>query len=152
MVKRQRSQVYLVKRLAEFDDDIEKEKGDEEFYRDRARWWSRRQREAQREADADDRDRKAEREEFDAKERASGRDPAKEAPVFIPEPEGFVVTRIMTQEERKQAIQELVAQIPVEKEDLWKADIKWKFMDDVFWFNLDDSLQETFALFTEKSG
>jgi hypothetical protein len=102
-----------------------------------------------REDDADDRDRRAATEErafAHAQERESAqraenrraeadrRAKAKQvehAPVEIAQPEGFVVTKIMTKEERVAAIQEIVSTIPAEKEDLWSWSVKWDFMDDV---------------------
>ena len=39
------------------------------------------------------------------------------------------VTRIMTVEERKAAIKELVATIPVDKEGLWEWNVKWDKVD-----------------------
>lgn len=34
-LKRERAKEHLKKKLAEFDDDVEREKGDEEFFKDR---------------------------------------------------------------------------------------------------------------------
>jgi vacuolar-type H+-ATPase subunit I/STV1 len=60
--------------------------------------------------------------------------------VEIEQPEGFVVDRILTKEERINAIQQLVATIPSEKEELFLWEIKWKELDDVLYlFNLDHS-------------
>lgn len=108
------------------------------------RWWSRRARDAQREEEADNRDRNIEAEDLafalaqerESTERAAAREQARErferetlqrretaktqqipeeVPVEIQQPEGFVVTRIMTKEERIAAIKELVSTIPADK-------------------------------------
>ncbi|KAJ1341301.1 hypothetical protein BSLG_004031 [Batrachochytrium salamandrivorans] len=95
---------FFTKRLAEFNDDVEHEKYDEEFYRDRARWLSRRSRERQREIDADDRDRAVEETE---RVFATAHESESAARVKAKAESGDVVSRIMTKEERIVAIQSL---------------------------------------------
>ncbi|KAI8894487.1 hypothetical protein BC833DRAFT_604708 [Globomyces pollinis-pini] len=145
--KRQKSKTYWLKKLSEYDDDVEKERGNEEFYRDSVRWWNRRQRDIQREKDLDERDRIAEKEEIDfaiAQEKESAlraeeeqkeqEEKAKAAKqsneLKATEDNGFVVGRIMTKEERMKAIQDLIAAIPVDKEGLWDWSVKWEFMNE----------------------
>jgi len=43
----------------------------------------------------------------------------------------MIVGRIMTAEERKEAVEKLIQSIPNDKESLWKWDIQWKYIDDV---------------------
>jgi hypothetical protein len=62
--------------------------------------------------------------------------------VEIAQPEGFVVTRIMTREERIAAIQELVATIPADKDGLYSWEIKWSYLDDVLLSHLVYPTQE----------
>jgi hypothetical protein len=50
-------------------------------------------------------------------------------------PEGFVVTKIMTKDERIKAIQNLVSKIPTEKDELWEWNVKWEYLDRVNSFN-----------------
>lgn len=170
--KKKRQREYMLKKLAEFDDDHEMKKGDDEFYRDNARWWARRQRERAREIDIDKRDKIQEREEKIARERKEERearereeeierqrieaqaafeemqrereeamrleqeeqkrlDKMKLAESMIPKQEDIVVTKILTKEERAEAIQKLVAQIPTEKDELFEYPVKWEYMDKV---------------------
>jgi hypothetical protein len=145
-----RQKEYYAKKLAEFDDDVEKDR--EEFYRDPDRWWQRRQREREREFEWDHRDRLAENEEYEfAREKYEDNqrmevdvvpeenkevemevEPQPEEPAV---PEGFTVGRIMTKEERVRAIQELVARIPSEKEALWEYQVAWEYLDRVIDIN-----------------
>ncbi|EGF77204.1 hypothetical protein BATDEDRAFT_91920 [Batrachochytrium dendrobatidis JAM81] len=118
---------FISKRLAEYDDDIEREKGSDEFYRDRSRWIDRRSRDRQREAELDDRDRAMEE-----SERAFANEHEREsaARVEANTASGVIVSRIMTKDERIEAIQALVANIPAERDGLWAWPIKWKFLDE----------------------
>ena len=45
--------------------------------------------------------------------------------------DGFVVTRIMTREERIAAMQQLGETIPTDQASLWEWEVKWAFLDDV---------------------
>jgi hypothetical protein len=49
-------------------------------------------------------------------------------------PKGFVVTKIMTKDERIKAIQNLVSKIPTEKDELWEWNVKWDCLDRVDFF------------------
>ncbi|KAI8916358.1 hypothetical protein EDD86DRAFT_198355 [Gorgonomyces haynaldii] len=128
--KKIKDKEFFTKYLAEFDDDVEMQRGELEYFRDRSRWWSKRVSKCRDEEDADKYDR---RQEYEENEIKNGRDPnrpKREERVHIPEPEGFMVSKIMTQEERKTAIKELIAKIPAEKEQLWSWEIKWDQLDD----------------------
>ena len=120
-VRMNKTSEYLKKRLGEFDDDAEKQKMDEEYYRDRPRWLARRERDRLREQNMDERDRLAEKEE-----KQSARLTAK---LPTSTTSGFVVSRIMTKDEREAAIAQLVAAIPATKQGLWTYSIKWSFLD-----------------------
>ncbi|KAI0219064.1 hypothetical protein L0F63_002439 [Massospora cicadina] len=54
------------RRFLEWDDDKERELGREDYYKDRAKWWARRQSIRQRELDADEVDRERMRQETEA--------------------------------------------------------------------------------------
>lgn len=143
--KRQRARKNLGIYLAEFDDDYESSRC--EFFYDRSRWLHKRDRDLKKEQDADNKDRNmddderqfAQSQEQESAARAedrvaAAREQAEKEDVeemVIDQPEGFIVTRIMTKEERIAAIQELVATIPATKEELWEWPVKWQFMDDV---------------------
>ncbi|KAJ3213177.1 hypothetical protein HDU67_003192 [Dinochytrium kinnereticum] len=151
--KRARDREGMRKRLEEWDDDVEKTRGVEEFYTDRQRWVSRRQPFLQRETEADNRDRAAEEEELarmvpdvdrleeerrrkeeekvmqQAREREEEVKQRAEEVYPAPSGSGFVVSRIMTVDERKKAIENLVKSIPAEKSALAAWDIKWQYID-----------------------
>ncbi|KAI8811501.1 hypothetical protein BJ742DRAFT_143818 [Cladochytrium replicatum] len=148
----------LDKRYREYDDDVEAERGEEEFYRDRQRWWSRRQQFLQRELQWEDRDRQLEREEL--ANRASSVQDQRSAGTGVQSvnqdsvdrlldklsSEGdvnqrhqqqqqqqqsiMVVGRIMTAEERAKAVQGLIGMLPADKEGLWGWNVRWDFLDD----------------------
>lgn len=125
----------------------------------RQRWWSRyRARDSEREEEEDARDRRKEADDLEfaaaqereSAERAAARERARlkaeeeaqrareEAAkaniveqVEIAQPEGFVVDRIMTKEERTAAIYQIMSTIPSDKEELFQWEIKWEHVDDV---------------------
>ncbi|ORX96105.1 hypothetical protein K493DRAFT_282272 [Basidiobolus meristosporus CBS 931.73] len=66
--RRIRERDFMEKRLREWKDDEEEELGEEEYYRDRARWWRHRQADRERELEQDERDRKLEQEKIKAAE------------------------------------------------------------------------------------
>ncbi|KAK9766002.1 hypothetical protein K7432_005233 [Basidiobolus ranarum] len=69
--RRIRERDFMEKRLREWNDDEEEELGEEEYYRDRSRWWRYRQAERERELEQDERDRKLEQDEIKAAEAAA---------------------------------------------------------------------------------
>ncbi|KAJ3256318.1 hypothetical protein HK103_005573 [Boothiomyces macroporosus] len=140
-VKRQKTRETLLEKWRNYDDDLEREKGEEEYYRD-----------PQREIDYDNRDRSAEEEERAfamAQERESAqraeeerkRQEAEQAErrrhnrnQELHEQEQakkFKITRIMTKEERVSAIQNLVSRIPVDREGIWQYPVKWQYLDNI---------------------
>jgi hypothetical protein len=146
------SMEILPKRLAEFDDEIERQLGKEDYFYDKDRWYNQRQRDLKKEEELDDRDRRVaneerdkalreqlQKEEQEESQRLAKLEQEKSAelaqkslvPIHIPQPEGFVVTKIMTKEERMKEIQDLIAQIPVAKEELWQWPVKWEFMNEI---------------------
>lgn len=123
--------------LRAYDDDMEAERKEHEFYKDRDRWWTRRKTFRTREIDFDQEDvdteireaREMERRQREEEERKingeAARDAAAEefdtsASASLP-----VVGRIMTMEERQTAIKQLVESIPSERVELFKYPIKW---------------------------
>ncbi|KAJ3088634.1 hypothetical protein HK102_008302 [Quaeritorhiza haematococci] len=165
-IKRARETEYWEKRLREWDDDEERERGEEEFYRDRAKWWARRQAIQQSEMEEDNRDRLAEQAELEAAaqqqqhqvpdvdgtaqingnaggdELITGDQDLNDAIMAnntsMVSADGIVVGRIMTVEERTRAIKELVAAIPADKDGLWGWDVRWDQIDDTM---LDSKLR-----------
>ncbi|KAJ3197060.1 hypothetical protein HK101_006244 [Irineochytrium annulatum] len=162
--KRERDREGMKRRLEEWDDEVEKARGLEEFYTDRPRWLARRRQFLHREMEMDERDRKAEEEELARRmpelerqeeerrrqeaERAEriARDRAEEIRAHeesqkkaqqenaktdggAAEAGGVVVSRIMTMEERKQAIQKMVAAIPTDLDGLCGWEVRWDFLD-----------------------
>ncbi|KAJ1562430.1 hypothetical protein HK096_009945 [Nowakowskiella sp. JEL0078] len=137
----------IEKRFREYDDDEEEARG-EEFYRDRNRWWARRNQMRLKEADADERDRKAENEEKErilrppepnAEDRAMidsliGGNQHEIQPEKQKEPTAaapsLVVGRIMTSEEQERALRALVTTLPADREGLWKWSVRWEFLDE----------------------
>ncbi|KAI8607460.1 hypothetical protein BC830DRAFT_1175295 [Chytriomyces sp. MP71] len=154
--------------LLDYDDDLEREKGEHEYYRERSRWIRQRVAHARREMDKDAEDRRAEaheaalaaraayeatRAEREAAAKARAEEEARLAALRAEEERlerlrrereeqrrevyhavasgghGIVVGRIMTMEERKAAIQELVAQLPTEWEAICVWDVKWDFLE-----------------------
>ena len=106
------SKEILPKRLAEFDDEIERQLGKEDYFYDKDRWYNQRQRDLKKEEELDDRDRrvaneerdKALREQLQKEEQAESQRLAKLeqeksaelaqkslVPIHIPQPEGFLV-------------------------------------------------------------
>ncbi|CAG8723589.1 4098_t:CDS:10, partial [Acaulospora morrowiae] len=67
--KQIRDRELMARKLAEWDDDVEAERGQEEYYRDRSRWWSHRQQVRAREMAVDEQDRIREQQEFEAEQR-----------------------------------------------------------------------------------
>ena len=113
--------------LHSYNDDEEKDYDD--FFRDRyafdeiaklkrERWVSRRQRDLAKEQDWD---------QQDALDEARESEEAAKAAQVVPEVSS-VVGRIMTKEERVEALQELVQKIPIDKEGLWEWPIKWDYL------------------------
>jgi len=141
MERRRKDREFYMERLAHYDDDIERERAEHEYYYDRSRWWSHRKSYLSREAKEDDIDRRHEMEENEEKMKKEIKldyGSAEDEPMPIipkrveqpkPEPE-MVVGRIMTAEERKEAVEKLINSIPNEKEALWNWNIKWNFIDE----------------------
>ncbi|KAJ3104635.1 hypothetical protein HDU97_009026 [Phlyctochytrium planicorne] len=143
--KRIRDREGMKRRLEEWDDDVERDRGNELFYFDRVRWRHQRESFLQREIDMDNKDRAAEQEELarrvpDVEEERRRKEEEKarereeerlqrERETKAAASSGFMVTRIMTVEERKQAIENLVKSIPADKENLIAFPIKWKYID-----------------------
>ncbi|GES81121.1 hypothetical protein GLOIN_2v575193 [Rhizophagus clarus] len=63
--KQIRDREIMARKLAEWDDDIEAERGQEEYYRDRSRWWFHRQQFRARELAIDEADRLREQQEIE---------------------------------------------------------------------------------------
>ncbi|KAJ3272676.1 hypothetical protein HDV01_005312 [Terramyces sp. JEL0728] len=158
-VKRQKTREALLEKWRNYDEDAEREK--EEYYRDPARWWAKRQRDRQHEIDYDSRDRAAEEEERAfalAQERESAQRAEEERRKQEAESaerrrqnrhqemleqeqaKKFKITRIMTKEERVDAIQKLVSRIPVDKEELWQYPVKWQYLDSIIEKKLESFL------------
>ncbi|KAI8852405.1 hypothetical protein BC829DRAFT_385047 [Chytridium lagenaria] len=141
--KRIRDKEGMMKRLEEWDDDIEKARGQEDYYVDRPRWVSRRQLYLQREMEMDNKDRAAEQEELArlvpdvdrAEAERSRREQERTATISRERDEerhqhekdmqsaaagsGFVVGRI----------ENLVKSIPTEKDALVSFPVKWQHID-----------------------
>jgi len=142
--RRKKDKEIYMERLANYDDDVERERAEHEYYYDRSRWWSHRKSYLSREAKEDDIDRRHEMEEIEEKRKKEIKldyGSAENEPIpIIPkrteeskpksDPE-VVVGRIMTAEERKEAVEKLINSIPNEKEALWNWEIKWNFIDEV---------------------
>ncbi|RKO84549.1 hypothetical protein BDK51DRAFT_48692 [Blyttiomyces helicus] len=115
---------YWSAKLDAYDEEAEIEKGNEEFYRDRHRWWSTRRRARQRELE----DAAAEREKEAAEaEKARLAQPTAPDEPAVP---AAVVGRIMTVEERNAAIQKLIIAIPADREKLFGWTVKWDFVNE----------------------
>ncbi|CAJ0757184.1 23719_t:CDS:10 [Entrophospora sp. SA101] len=67
--KQIRDRELMARKLSELDDDIEAETGQEEYYRDRSRWWFHRQQYRTRELAMDEQDRQKEQQEIEAEKR-----------------------------------------------------------------------------------
>ncbi|KAL6601200.1 hypothetical protein U3516DRAFT_802251 [Neocallimastix sp. 'constans'] len=142
--RRKKEKDIYMERLANYDDDVERDRAEHEYYYDRNRWWSHRKSYLSREAKEDDLDRRHEMEELEEKRKkeikldygSAENEPIPvipkrtEEPKPKPEPE-MIVGRIMTAEERKEAVEKLIQSIPNDKESLWKWDIQWKYIDDI---------------------
>jgi len=143
--RRKKDKELYMERLANYDDDVERDRAEHEYYYDRSRWWSHRKSYLSREAKEDDLDRRHELEENEIKMKkeikldygSAENEPMPVIPKRTEEsnpqtkPEsGIIVGRIMTAEERKEAIEKLINSIPNEKEPLWKWNIKWNFIDE----------------------
>jgi Fe-S cluster assembly iron-binding protein IscA len=179
------------KRLADWNDDLEASRKNEEYYSDRSMWYRNRQLFRNREKAADDRDREAElreqqlemanreqargmadsfldRQAEELESRASARPTAvkisfgaaaQKAQKVVPprrtvaeveglledeEDEGKASKRTLipikfdpsasvaqlSEEDRDQAVRQLAAEIPTDKDGLWKWDVKWEFVDE----------------------
>ncbi|KAG9297740.1 hypothetical protein G9A89_011255 [Geosiphon pyriformis] len=64
-----RDRELAARKFAEWDDDLEAERGVEEYYRDRSRWWYHRQQFRAREIAQDEQDRLHEQQEIEAEQR-----------------------------------------------------------------------------------
>jgi RNA-binding protein 25 len=51
--------------------------------------------------------------------------------VVVEEPSDILVSRIMTKEERLEAVKELVATIPADREGLWSWPVKWEHLNPI---------------------
>ncbi|KAJ3010036.1 UNVERIFIED_CONTAM: hypothetical protein HDU68_002369 [Siphonaria sp. JEL0065] len=169
--QKQASREYLSAFLRDFDDDIEIQRGEQEFLRDRSRWIHKRNPILRREREQDTRDRINENEErarLHAQEMEATREDrerfaaqrAQEEEILRQQQEeqermerlrqereqemrerqkevyhavagghGIVVGRIMTMEERKQAIADLVGSLPTDIKDICAWDVKWDFLE-----------------------
>lgn len=67
--KQIRDREIMARKLAEWDDDVEAERGQEEYYRDRSRWWFHRQQFRARELAMDEADRLREQSEIESEQR-----------------------------------------------------------------------------------
>ncbi|RIA79856.1 hypothetical protein C1645_793674 [Glomus cerebriforme] len=66
--KQIRDREIMARKLAEWDDDAEAERGQEEYYRDRSRWWFHRQQFRARELAMDESDRLREQQEIESEQ------------------------------------------------------------------------------------
>jgi hypothetical protein len=117
-----RNRVRMAEFLAKYDDDKELERDD--FYRDRHAWFQRRQHFLKQETEYDERDRQLEGTDEPQIEKEEAVQPAEDT--------ANVVGRIMTKEERETRIKQLIARIPVEKEELFAWPVKWELVEEVF--------------------
>ncbi len=65
--RRKKEKELYMERLANYDDDVERDRAEHEYYYDRSRWWSHRKSYLSREAKEDDLDRRHELEENEMK-------------------------------------------------------------------------------------
>ncbi|KAI8811919.1 hypothetical protein BJ742DRAFT_796049 [Cladochytrium replicatum] len=155
--RRRKDLVSLDKRYRVYDDDLEAERGEEEFFKDRQRWWSRRQQFLQRELQWEDRNRQLELEELANRDqrivaagtggqsvnqdsvdhmldKLSSETVGSKKPLLQQQQQHqqsiMVVGRIMTAEERAKAVQGLIGMLPADKEGLWSWNVRWDFLDD----------------------
>jgi hypothetical protein len=96
--KQIRDREIMARKLAEWDDDVEAERGQEEYYRDRSRWWFHRQQARARELAMDETDRSREQQEIE-----------------------FEQHRLRTLEEERQRLEAIEAELNNEKEILTLA-------------------------------
>lgn len=130
--KREKERVYWSNKLRDYDDDRERESGRELFYTDRARWLRQRKAFRAREDAADARDRDA------VTEAANRRSSAQRTPEKTPEheeeePEIKVdenVERILTMQEREEAIKKLAATIPTTLKGIFAYKIRWDYINE----------------------
>lgn len=142
--RQEKDKIMFMERLAHYDDDIERERGEHEYYYDRNRWWSHRKSYLLHENKEDEIDRRRELEELEEKAKSKSNEmefePAKENSALEnnvdqenenkSNDQPMVVGRIMTVEERKLAVENLINSIPNDKEELWNWNIKWEYLDD----------------------
>ncbi|KAI9340514.1 hypothetical protein BDR26DRAFT_1007450 [Obelidium mucronatum] len=163
--------IQLFEFLRDFDDDVEIQRGEQEFLRDRSRWIHKRNPILRREREQDTRDRMNENEELaklhaqemeatrEDRERLAAQRALEEQKLREEQEEqermerlrqereqemkerqkevyhsvagghGVVVGRIMTMEERKQAIAELVGSLPTGVNEICAWDVKWDFLE-----------------------
>ncbi|KAJ3018482.1 hypothetical protein HKX48_002858 [Thoreauomyces humboldtii] len=95
---------------------------------ERRELFSRMQRARRTEIDADAQDRLNEQAEI-ARKAAEPAETLEDAVPAVPEPE-VVIGKIMTKEERTQAIQDLIGIIPADKEGLFAWHIKWECLEE----------------------
>lgn len=148
--KKESDRYNLFEKYAKWDDDIEQERGEEEFYRDRQRWWSHRYPYIQKENESDSRDRQKRAQELEEYSRKILEQQHQEQHTHnsnhqengIMESEAVVeenkqeepnnnnYTRIMTVEERKKNVLELVGVLPADKEGIWAWPVKWNHLQE----------------------
>jgi len=140
--RRKKEREIYMERLANYDDDVERDRAEHEYYYDRNRWWSHRKSYLSREAKEDDIDRRHEMEENEERMKkeikldygSAENDPIPMIPKRTEESKPkseMVVGRIMTAEERVEAIEKLIKSIPNEKEGLWNWKVKWELIDEI---------------------
>ncbi|CAG8456263.1 3481_t:CDS:10 [Cetraspora pellucida] len=163
--KQIRDRELMARKLAEWDDDIEAERGQEDYYRDRNRWWFHRQQFRAREMAMDEQDKLREQQEIETELRQQELEKTleeekkqrseitetelneeKELAPFTTNGSSQSGTNIkakltlnisskrraalMTTEDRKRRIKDLVETIPTDKEGLWKWNVKWEELDE----------------------
>ncbi|ORX58539.1 hypothetical protein BCR36DRAFT_580151 [Piromyces finnis] len=143
--RRKKEREIYMERLANYDDDVERDRAEHEYYYDRNRWWSHRKSYLSREAKEDDIDRRREMEENEERMKkeikldygSAENEPMPVIPKRTEEPKPqpksepeMIVGRIMTAEERKEAIEKIISAIPNDKDALWKWDVQWNYIDE----------------------
>ncbi|CAI2177866.1 17037_t:CDS:2 [Funneliformis geosporum] len=164
--KQIRDREIMARKLAEWDDDVEAERGQEEYYRDRSRWWFHRQQFRARELALDESDRLREQQDIDAEQRRiewermleEERKQREEAIVMELNAEKEISTNSTNgtsqhnnvkakltlnlaskrraalmapaEEEEFDDEEDLVENIPTDKEGLWNWNVKWEELDE----------------------
>ncbi|CAJ0760720.1 3525_t:CDS:10, partial [Entrophospora sp. SA101] len=154
--KQIRDRELMARKLAEWDDDIEAERGQEEYYRDRPRWWFHRQQYRARELAMDEQDRHKEQQEVEKRrleleriieEEKRQRTEAMETEINFEKDASLTASNGSQNNnikakltlnlsskrraaERRKKIKDLVETIPTDKEGLWKWNVKWEELDE----------------------